>query len=509
MEKLQKNKYFNFFIWSIFLISLCLFFRYQFHLLSYKEWPDESDTIVTAKLAASGLKLYSEIGNIHGPLTFLPSIFLEKISSFGIQGHRMLIVMMQFFALLSIYYSPALKNKLIAKFFVVFLGGVFCLVFPKFYGHTYIYQNIAGIFTLIILTQYLIPSIIDSNYLKIKNIVMGNMLISMLPFFGIIYLPASILFFLASIQKKYMGLSMLTLVLGVSLNLIYIGLLGSFVGFYVQHYYINAYIMPLFDKGHWPTSPLEMLVYSLKAGSKNLAGFISLFLIIILFLNLIFKEKIFSWKALLNWRLCLLFAALGSFLIRGADLHALPYYYSISVIPLFLFKDNNHIKPTKVLFLTPILLLLLFKLSLFAPGDRAKLGSKKIPEETEFSKLVLQVTEPNDRIIAYSFQPYEYIVSNRLPASGDYSYFPQIEKYNEQPIYGIEINGCKDIKKNKPKIMMVDKKDAHEYFNVKFPWESYGSCIQSIIDKDYIKIKNKPFYIRKDLFGKLKLRQSL
>jgi hypothetical protein len=505
MNLSQNNKFFSFFIWSIFWTSLLLFFRYQFYLLSYKEWPDESDTIVTAKLVVSGLKLYSEIGNIHGPLTFAPSIILEKISSFGIQGHRAIIVGMQFIALLSTYYSPVLKNKLAAKFFVIFLIGLLCLVFPKFYGHTYIYQNIAGIFAIIILVQYLIPSIINSNSLRIKSVVIGNILISALPFLGIIYLPASILFFLSSIQKKYIQLSLMSLLLGISFNLLFIWTFGSFLGFYVQHYYINAYIMPLFDPGHWPITPFQMLIFALKASTKNLAGFISLLVLLILIINLLSKEKIFYWKSLLNWRLYLLIAAIGSFLIRGSDLHALPYYYSMSVIPIFLFKDKNDLRFKNTFYFIPILFLLMFKLSLFSQGDRAKLESKKIPDTTEFSSLVMKLTDPNDKIIAYSFQPYEYIASKRLPASGDYSYFPQIEKYNENPIYGIEINGCKDIKKNKPKIMMVDKKDAHEYFNVKFAWESYGSCIQSILDKDYIQIQNKPFYIRKDIFNKFNL----
>ena len=56
-------------------IALCA--RHEFALLNYKLFGDEAETIVGAKMIATGMKLYSEIFNHHGPLTFLPGLITE------------------------------------------------------------------------------------------------------------------------------------------------------------------------------------------------------------------------------------------------------------------------------------------------------------------------------------------------------------------------------------------------------------------------------------------------
>ncbi|MFO7370639.1 MAG: hypothetical protein R6X09_10250, partial [Bacteroidales bacterium] len=64
------------------------------------------------------MKLYSEIFNQHGPLTFLPGIITEKIGDYGIKGHRVSIALLQIFAVFSIYNAPVLKSvtlKIIAS----------------------------------------------------------------------------------------------------------------------------------------------------------------------------------------------------------------------------------------------------------------------------------------------------------------------------------------------------------------------------------------------------------
>ena len=78
-EPLKVLTYILFFIFAILAI------RYQVLLLNYKEWGDESETIVAAKMIASGLRLYSEIFNHHGPLTFLTGLLVEKIGGDGIR----------------------------------------------------------------------------------------------------------------------------------------------------------------------------------------------------------------------------------------------------------------------------------------------------------------------------------------------------------------------------------------------------------------------------------------
>ena len=119
----------------------------------------------------------------------------------------------------------------------------------------------------------------------------------------------------------------------------------------------------------------------------------------------------------------------------------------------------------------------------------------QIPRETEFSRIVQQYTQADDKIIAYSFVNYEYIAANRLPASGNFFYLPWQKAYNENPVLGIKIDACEDIANYRPKVMLINKWLVWGVY----PWESYGGCIQQILDEQYIKWPNRPYYIRKDL----------
>jgi hypothetical protein len=135
------------------------------------------------------------------------------------------------------------------------------------------------------------------------------------------------------------------------------------------------------------------------------------------------------------------------------------------------------------------------KISLILPGEKQKITSAPIPTETEFSRLVAEFTGPEDKIIAYSFKNFEYLVSGRLPASGHFFYLPWQEKYSENPKFGISIDACRQIREAAPKVMLIDKWVVWG----RFPWDSYAGCIQGILDSNYRQIPDRPYYIRNDL----------
>jgi hypothetical protein len=480
-----------------------IFLRYQLLLSGIAEWPDESNTIVTSKLMITGKKLYTEIANIHGPLIFLPAYLLNKIGEFSIQGYRSLVAGLQLIALTSVYKSPLLNPGRISQFYIVTISAIILIIFPKFYSQTYTYHSIGGLLVMIILSQYSFPSIYTPSNIKKPAAILCNFLIACLPFLAISYLPASIILFFVSLQKKYFNYALWGLIGGLFLNILFLYLTASFLGYYVNHIYINTQIMPTFDHIHWSMNPLDIIKSIGNSLTTNLAGFFSMFFLILIFFNIKLKQQLFKWKKIFNVRLILIIAALLTFLFRGSDLHALPYYYAFLTLPLlFLYKYKEISKNIKLL-LYVILFIVLIKLLVILPKDQEKFENKKIPKNTEFSVLVQKYTLPNDRIIAYSYQPYEYIASHRLPASGEFSYFPQMQAYKEAPIFDIKIDGCADIKKEKPKLMLVDKKDAQRHYNSNFEWLSYASCIQDILDNDYIKISNSNYYLRRSLLEDL------
>jgi len=138
----------------------------------------------------------------------------------------------------------------------------------------------------------------------------------------------------------------------------------------------------------------------------------------------------------------------------------------------------------------------LVKLSLLLPSDARRIEVGQIPTRSAFSDLVKRYTEPSDRIISYSFDNFEYILSQRLPAVADFYFLPQQAVYNARPMLGILSDPCKDIRVSRPKFVKLDKWLAWG----RFSWESYGSCIDSIMQDSYGHVKGTPIYIRNDLW---------
>ena len=482
-----------------FAIFFVLTIRYQINLLTYIEWGDESETIVAAKMIAAGSSLYSEIFNHHGPLTFLPGVLLETLGDFGIPGHRISMAVLQLFSLGAIYFSPLLTNRDVSKLYTGVAASVMMLYLPQIYGHTYQYQVMAGLLLVIILAQYTLPAISCPERLAANHIILGNLLIGSLPFLAVTYLPISVLLFISSIRKQFIAKSFVYLSIGFWLNFLFLAYVGSIPGYFAFHIYLNSQILPLYNGGQ---SASQLIIQAFSGTTSGLSEFIVLTVIAIAIAKLASYEKMFPWRSMLVG------VGIGSLLIRGsggvtadaakqsvAGLYGLPYFYSVLAFPLVFFKNRPRLNYQSGLIALALSIICFIKLSLFIPADKQNLISRQMPETTEFAQLVELLTSKQDRIIAYSFQNFQYIAADRLPASGHFFYLPWQEKYNENPIFGIKIDACKEIEANRPKIMLIDKWEVWD----RFPWDSYAGCIQKIIDKDYYQIVDRPYYVRKDI----------
>lgn len=470
----------------IFFIFTLLAIRYQIRLLSYIEWGDESETIVASKMLAAGGSLYSQIFNHHGPLTFLPGVILEKLGDFGIVGHRVSIAMLQIVALLSIYFSPILNNGLARKLYTMAAGSVMLLCLPEIFGHTYMYQVLAGLFLVIILAQYSIPVIACQDNVSTRNVVIGNILIASLPFLAITYAPVSLLLFFASLKKDFIKNSLIAFVGACFANVGFLLYIGSIPGYFAFHIYLNSKILPYYNGGK---SGMRLIQNAFGTITVDLSQFAILMAFVAAISRLASCEKVIPWRSIS------IAIGIGSLLIRGGGFHGLPYFYSLLAIPLIFFLDRPIATSNAKFIALMFSLVCVIKLSLAIPGDEQKFESRKIPDSTEFSQLAKIFTEKNDRIIAYSFQNLQYILADRLPASGHFFYLPWQEKYNENPKFGISINACREISEYRPKIMLIDKWNVWD----RFSWDSYASCIQNLIDREYIKLPERPYYVRKDL----------
>ncbi len=476
---------------AIFAIFILFAIRYQIKLLSYTEWGDESETIVAAKMIAAGERLYSVIFNHHGPLVFLPGIVLEKMGSFGVTGHRVYIMFLQLGAMLALYFSPIIQGRFTKFLYVMAAMTAMLLYFPDIFGNMYTYQVLTGLALVVILAQYTLPSMLCQERLSSANIIFGNLLIASIPFLGIPFVPVSVMLFTISLRKRFLTKAISAFVGGGLINVAFLALIGSIPGYLIYHIYLNLSILSQYNSG-------INLAGLIKVFSESTSGNLQQFTISSVLIAAICRLA--NTENEVPWRSALLALGVGSLLIRGAGFHAVPYFYTLLAIPLVFFWNRPITQYQSQFLLTVFALFLIVKLSLTLTDDRYKIESRKRQETTEFSALAQIYTTKKERIISYSFQNFEYIAADRLPASGHYFYFPWQEKYNENPKFGIITDACADIKKNRPKVMLIDKFDKWSGITPS-PWgqANYGQCIQKIIDENYNQIPNKPYYIRKDL----------
>ncbi|WP_338482878.1 hypothetical protein [Citrobacter freundii] len=287
------NPWLNSFIYFLFFVFCVLCLRYQYFLLNYREWGDESETIVAAKMMFSGMKLYSEIFNHHGPLTFLPGLLTELFGNFSVRGNRVSIAILQILAILSIYHSPLLMSRLQRVITSVISALIILVYLPDDLGHTYQYQPITGIFIVVILSQYVLPSIINAQKLGAHRVILGSILISSLPFLAITYLPIASLLFLSAFRLKQCKFILIGSAIGLFFNLLFLGIYGSFTGFWAFHIYLNAEILPLYNgvEPGW-----QLILKAFKTATYDLSHFLSITLVLYGSILVSQKEKKIPWR---------------------------------------------------------------------------------------------------------------------------------------------------------------------------------------------------------------------
>lgn len=485
----------------LFVITIILFVRYQVLLLNYIQWGDESETIVVAKMMANGSKLYADIFNHHGPLTFLPGFIVEIFGDYGVKIHRIPIMMLQWVALASIYFSPIVKNKINRIFNFIFVAAIMVIFFADIYGSMYQYQVLCGLISMIILSQFTLPSVLNISVRKSMCIIC-NILIISLSFLAVTYIPVSIMFYIVSIRKDNIKNSLIGSAIGLLFNLIFLMVFGSVSGYIAYHFYVNLTIL----------SPKQDIISLIKNvftfATTNFNDFLSI--IYLLVVTMLLSNKT---KEKFAWRCSLVAVIVMAFCLRnpGFTFQGLPYYYSLlGVSPvLFMWADFKSRMVGKCTFKDKldycvkyfpcifIAILCIGKLTLMFNDDLKRIKSNPIPEKTEFSTLVEKITNKDDKILALTFNNYEYIAAHRMPASAHFFYLPWQAYYNEKPILGIYSSLADDIILNKPKIILADKWKV--WNNDEFAWEKYASDIDKILAERYYKLEGKPYYIRNDI----------
>ncbi|MBD8524883.1 hypothetical protein [Pseudomarimonas arenosa] len=464
---------------------LALVARYQVELLKVQEFGDESETIVTAKMMAAGHRLYSEIFNHHGPLTFFPGWLLEQFGSFGVSVHRLPQAGLQWLVLIALASSPLLSRSDYRPIVIALVAAFMVLFLPDIFGQMGMYQNYAGCLFAIALALWVLPVACGTSGLPRWRVAVGCLALAALPFLAFTYTPAAVLLFVAALRRENWRAASGWLAFGIALQLLWLAAIGSLSGFVAFHLYMNLVILPNYVNVAMP-QPL------LAAYDAVLADRRSVVLLIALVAALAVMASRAKWA--LGWRAIAIGAALGSLLVRGDNFHGVTFYYAALAMPLLFVPAASRLDWKNAPVWLGLMTLLIVKLSLLLPSDRAKLGPL-IPKNTEFARLVARATEPADRILAYSFVPYYYIDADRLPASGHFFFSPWQAEYNRQPVLGVSIDACEDIKRNRPKVVLADRGD----FWGRYPWLSFAGCLDEVLRAEYRQLDNPAFFVRRDI----------
>lgn len=486
-EKLTKyNKVLSY---LVLLIGTILVVRYQFRLIHLVEWGDESETIVVTKMMAAGYRLYTEVYNNHGPLVFLPGFIISSIGKYGIPIYRLPIVILQIISIISVFFSPIFMSKTYRNYYTLIFGTVMVLFLPRIYGHTYLYQVMSGLFVVIVLMLYTIPSIMN---LKVNRylIVFSTFLLACVPFLAITYLPMVLILFIVSFRKQDNLMIIIGIILAVIFNFWFLLSYGSFDGYIAYHFYLNSKVL------YQGVGVLAYIKTIYTFYTSNVLNFLTICLVLIISSKL--NKNI---NQIDYWRSFFLIPMMISLVIRGGEaynLKGLVYFYVLLGLSSILFvKIETNMSINLFFDEIPLIIfniLCLIVLYLPIPVDNYYYT---FPDYSDFSRIAKKITKEDEKILALTFRSYEYLLSDRLPASTHFIYLSIQAKYNQEPYKDIYVSIAKDVLKNKPKIILIDKWniiiDETDY------WDNYANDLMEVVNKYYYQLIDSNIYIRNDI----------
>lgn len=486
-EKLTKyNKVLSY---ILLLVGMILVVRYQFRLIHLVEWGDESETIVVTKMMAAGYRLYTEVYNNHGPLVFLPGLIISSLGKYGISVYRLPIVALQIASILSVFFSPIFLNKTYRNYFTLIFSTVMVIFLPRIYGHTYLYQVISGLLVIVSLMLYSIPSIMNLKSNKYL-VVLGSFLLACVPFLAITYLPMIIILFLVSFRMKDLKMIVLGLLVSLSFNFWFLLTFGSFDGYIAYHFYLNSNVL---YQGVGIFDFIKTIFYYF---TTNFLHFISICLVMIITAKLN--------KSLLPkdyWRSFLILPMMISLVIRGGEvftLSGLVYLLVLLGLSSVLFiKESSDLSLNLYFDEMPLIIFSVLCLIVLYLPIEVNNYYYTFPEYSNFSRIVKKITKEDERVLALTFRSYEYLLSDRLPASTHFIYLSIQAKYNQKPYKDIYVSIAEDVKKNKPKIITIDKWNI--ILDDSDLWDNYANDLMEVVYNNYYQLIDTDIYIRNDV----------
>jgi hypothetical protein len=314
---------------------------------------------------------------------------------------------------------------------------------------------------------------------------MGSFLIGSTAFLAVTYWPSLLLLYFSALRREHIQRSLAWLALALLANLAFLAFIGSLRGYIAEHLYFNLVILaPFMGTTLWGSAWAIVKALFFNAWVFPMLAWVAY--------GLVIKASGSAW-----WRASLALLGVVLFFMRGFGFHAMPgLYMLLGLFALSMGQALDRSSMKRTIYAGAALLVCLFILT-YGPVWCRRMSSDPFPTSSEFSEFAKLRTAKGDRIIAYPFENVQYLLADRLPASGAFFFLPWQAKYNEAPVFGIKVDPCQEFRENRPKLVFI--KDAVVWG--RYPWQSYSSCIQECLDESYALGPGKGIYIRKDLIA--------
>jgi hypothetical protein len=367
---------------------------------------------------------------------------------------------------------------------LIIVASYILLVTPDLYGHTYTYQNLAGLFLMFLLSQFIIPQSFYNTKISDFKILIFLILLFSLPFLAVTYIPVTFFLFLLIFEFQKIKIYVTSLAIALSLNALFITATSSWKGYFVYHYYLNATVLSEF----YPNQSLGEVPMNLYRSIQPHSIYFTILLVVAGYLLVkINKDN--------RYKYIILLLAFASLLIRGVDFQALPFYYAIATLLIVILVKLEQYR-TRYISTSILGILCAMFLALFT--NQEKISKNQVPQSSDFQQLSDFVTNKNDTVFSYTFKNSEYILADRLPASNDYFYLPAQAEYYKNPILGVENDICEQLKSVAPKVGYFEKYDWSE----ELKWDVYANCVNELLASEYQNLTFNTLFIRKDLLVK-------
>jgi hypothetical protein len=496
-------------LWAVAILALGAFLWASISLMSGPDFNDETEKLLASQLMLQGQLLYKDIFVQHGPFVYMLSHLFDLVTgNKELYWPRVIPIAMSLLSIAAIAASPAISGLRERLWAVTLTSAAYGMLLALYSLVMAMYQVYSGYLFTIALSLALIPALLGIRLKRWHLIVAGAALAAM--GLNAISFGIAITLCCAALAGAYapdwrevgrvVGWTIIGALSVIAVVAIWMLLFADFVGFFVDHIYINltAYRSYL---GQFLYAPFRLLLpwqpwlMTVPPSGTNLERVIYslvFFVMVAFFFTTLTAAKRKWWHT----------TALVGLLFIGvvytnprfaASFGASTYVIVVSALVVLIAIILYRTLPTRwpALALVGALLVAGMTAQAFVPTSLYGLPvstyySTKGPlyerKDAEF-ELVRTIVGEDEGILQVPFDLYRYVWAGRNPASGVFFWMPWMHDYGQQPILGYDLDVCDEIERTQPKIIYFA-----DFAVWGHPTDRWMGCVKELVASRYVRV---------------------